>query len=97
MPKSIDEYVHRIGRTGRVGNDGKATSFFDPDQDGSLAADLMKILKLADQEVPDFLQSCSGGGGGGNFGNKFGGRDFRNVKVIVVNLVRHFLLNMTFS
>ena len=29
MPKSIDEYVHRIGRTGRVGNIGKATSFFD--------------------------------------------------------------------
>ena len=30
LPKSIDEYVHRIGRTGRVGNVGKATSFFDP-------------------------------------------------------------------
>ena len=29
MPKEIDEYVHRIGRTGRVGNLGKATSFFD--------------------------------------------------------------------
>jgi superfamily II DNA/RNA helicase len=30
LPESIDEYVHRIGRTGRVGNTGKATSFFDP-------------------------------------------------------------------
>ena len=30
LPKTIDEYVHRIGRTGRVGNTGKATSFFDP-------------------------------------------------------------------
>lgn len=29
LPKSIDEYVHRIGRTGRVGNRGKAVSFFD--------------------------------------------------------------------
>ena len=29
LPKEIDEYVHRIGRTGRVGNTGKATSFFD--------------------------------------------------------------------
>ena len=29
LPKSIDEYVHRIGRTGRVGNKGKSTSFFD--------------------------------------------------------------------
>lgn len=32
MPKDIDEYVHRIGRTGRLGNEGKATSFFDPEQ-----------------------------------------------------------------
>lgn len=30
MPKDVDEYVHRIGRTGRVGNKGKATSFYDP-------------------------------------------------------------------
>lgn len=30
LPESIDEYVHRIGRTGRVGNVGKSTSFFDP-------------------------------------------------------------------
>ena len=30
MPKEVDEYVHRIGRTGRLGNTGKATSFFDP-------------------------------------------------------------------
>merc|ERR1712098_974434 len=26
MPSDVDEYVHRIGRTGRVGNLGKATS-----------------------------------------------------------------------
>lgn len=31
LPKSIDEYVHRIGRTGRVGNRGMAVSFFDAD------------------------------------------------------------------
>lgn len=28
MPTSIDDYVHRIGRTGRVGNRGVAVSFF---------------------------------------------------------------------
>ena len=44
LPKSIDEYVHRIGRTGRVGNRGKATSFYDPDVDAHLARDLVKIL-----------------------------------------------------
>lgn len=31
LPREIDEYVHRIGRTGRVGNCGKATSFYEPD------------------------------------------------------------------
>jgi hypothetical protein len=30
MPNSIDDYVHRIGRTGRAGNDGNATSFITP-------------------------------------------------------------------
>lgn len=32
LPKSIDEYVHRIGRTGRLGNQGKAISFYDKDE-----------------------------------------------------------------
>lgn len=32
MPKNIDEYVHRIGRTGRLGNEGRSTSFYDPEQ-----------------------------------------------------------------
>lgn len=32
LPKTIDEYVHRIGRTGRVGNVGKSTAFFDPER-----------------------------------------------------------------
>lgn len=32
LPKGIDDYVHRIGRTGRVGNKGKATSFYDAEQ-----------------------------------------------------------------
>jgi probable ATP-dependent RNA helicase DDX4 len=45
LPKNIDEYVHRIGRTGRVGNCGKATSFYDPQVDAPLAKDLLKILQ----------------------------------------------------
>ena len=44
LPKEIDEYVHRIGRTGRCGNLGKATSFFDPDSDGSLARELTQAM-----------------------------------------------------
>ena len=45
LPSSIDEYVHRIGRTGRCGNLGKATSFFSADSDHAMAAPLLRILK----------------------------------------------------
>ncbi|KRT86759.1 helicase [Oryctes borbonicus] len=61
LPKHIEEYVHRIGRTGRVGNRGKATSFFDFGQDMNLAKDLLKVLKEAEQPVPDWLEQHSHG------------------------------------
>ncbi|KAG0035441.1 hypothetical protein BGZ81_007985 [Podila clonocystis] len=50
----IDEYVHRIGRTARVGNVGKATSFFN-DKNLHIAPQLAKILQECRQEIPDFL------------------------------------------
>lgn len=48
-------------------------------QDSAIADDLVKILRQANQNVPDFL-AAGGGGGGGDFGerNNFGGRDVRN-------------------
>ena len=62
MPKDIDEYVHRIGRTGRCGNKGMATSFFDEERDAEMAEPLVKILSNAKQSVPDFLQEMATGG-----------------------------------
>jgi len=56
MPKEIDEYVHRIGRTGRCGNKGKATSFYNEERDNEIKAQLVQILAGAQQEVPSFLQ-----------------------------------------
>ncbi len=44
LPQEIEEYVHRIGRTGRIGNQGKATSFFCRGKDEGLARGLVKIL-----------------------------------------------------
>lgn len=79
LPKSIDDYVHRIGRTGRVGNCGKATSFYQEDEDVTLCPDLVRILEQAGQPVPDFLMNGGGGGGGGGAqGSSFGGRDVRS-------------------
>lgn len=59
----IDEYVHRIGRTARIGHLGTSTSFFS-DRDEQLAPALVKILKENDQPVPDFLQNLAGETGG---------------------------------
>ncbi|KAL1611307.1 hypothetical protein SLS59_000025 [Nothophoma quercina] len=50
----ITEYVHRIGRTARIGNEGKATSFYN-ERNEDIAEDLVKILIESKQEVPDFL------------------------------------------
>ncbi|KAH6620439.1 P-loop containing nucleoside triphosphate hydrolase protein [Boeremia exigua] len=51
----ITEYVHRIGRTARIGNEGKATSFYN-DRNEDIGEDLVKILLESKQEVPDFLE-----------------------------------------
>ena len=55
LPKTIEEYVHRIGRTGRLGNSGKSTSFYDSRADCGIAADLVKVL--ADSHQVTHLQS----------------------------------------
>jgi ATP-dependent RNA helicase DDX3X len=58
MPNSdyggIHEYVHRIGRTARIGNVGMATSFYN-DKNEDIAEALTKLLLETQQEVPDFL------------------------------------------
>ncbi|XP_014256152.1 ATP-dependent RNA helicase vasa-like [Cimex lectularius] len=80
LPSTIEEYVHRIGRTGRVGNRGKATSFYDPDIDFSLSADLLKVLEDSNQTLPLFLAGSKPYGSGGfeRKENGFIGKDFRN-------------------
>lgn len=81
LPKSIDEYVHRIGRTGRCGNTGKAVSFFDPAPDTPLARSLVKVLSGAQQEVPSWLEeiafSAHGTTGFNPHGNVFASCDSR--------------------
>jgi len=56
LPDNIDDYVHRIGRTGRAGNTGLATAFFNPSGDRNLAKPLVKLLRESKQEVPQWLQ-----------------------------------------
>ncbi|KAI2473759.1 DEAD-domain-containing protein [Annulohypoxylon bovei var. microspora] len=87
LPTDIDDYVHRIGRTGRAGNTGHSTAFFNRGNRG-VVRDLIELLKEANQEVPSFLETIAressygggrGGRGGGSRGRGQGGanRDFR--------------------
>ena len=55
MPKNIEDYIHRIGRTGRVGHKGMAFSFYN-DKNKVIAEDLVKQMIKAKQEIPDFLK-----------------------------------------
>ncbi|GAB0203497.1 probable ATP-dependent RNA helicase DDX4 [Grus japonensis] len=61
LPSTIEEYVHRIGRTGRCGNTGKAVCFFDNSTDSHLAQSLVKVLSDAQQEVPVWLEEIAFG------------------------------------
>ncbi|XP_021737705.1 ATP-dependent RNA helicase-like protein DB10 [Chenopodium quinoa] len=79
FPTGIEDYVHRIGRTGRAGATGVAYSFFN-DQDSKYASDLVKILEGANQKVPQEVRDMAlrgGGGGMGRFRRPYGsgGRD----------------------
>ncbi|KAM7186588.1 P-loop containing nucleoside triphosphate hydrolase protein [Rhypophila sp. PSN 637] len=51
----IEEYTHRIGRTGRIGFRGLATSFYT-ERDEPLASVLTRTLMETNQEIPDFLE-----------------------------------------
>ena len=52
-PVTIDDYVHKIGRTGRKGKLGKAITFVDQKADASVLRGIVEILKSSEQIVPD--------------------------------------------
>jgi len=87
MPSDVEEYVHRIGRTGRMGNLGLATSFFN-DRNRNLTRELVELIIESNQELPSWLEAMAmesrsfGGGGGRPRGGRgrsggFSSRDYR--------------------
>lgn len=75
---AVEDYVHRIGRTGRAGAKGIATTLFTQG-DRKCAGQLVEVMKKANQEIPDALQAMVprpryGGRGGGRGGR--GGRGY---------------------
>jgi ATP-dependent RNA helicase DDX41 len=55
MPSEIENYVHRIGRTGRAGKTGVATTFINKSCDETTLLDLKGLLKEARQRIPPVL------------------------------------------
>merc|ERR1719211_810126 len=75
FPNNVEDYVHRIGRTGRGGGFGTAITFFTR-QDSKKARPLIKCLEDCNQEVPAELRQLAASApmGGGRFRGRGGGR-----------------------
>ncbi|KAI4121237.1 MAG: hypothetical protein LQ338_006477 [Usnochroma carphineum] len=73
-PNNSEDYVHRIGRTGRAGSKGTAITLFTTDN-SKQARDLVAVLTESKQQIDPRLHEMArygGGGGGGRYGG--GGR-----------------------
>jgi ATP-dependent RNA helicase DDX41 len=55
MPNELESYVHRIGRTGRRGRTGVATTFVNRETPQEVLLDLKHLLMQARQVIPPFL------------------------------------------
>merc|ERR1712217_66272 len=60
LPKTVEIYTHRIGRTGRNGQTGTALAYYS-DLDWRLAKPLLEFMKLNDQMPPGFLEDIAEG------------------------------------
>mmetsp|Transcript_68996 Transcript_68996/g.174322 ORF Transcript_68996/g.174322 Transcript_68996/m.174322 type:complete len:564 (-) Transcript_68996:21-1712(-) len=62
MPTEIDCYIHRIGRTGRIGNEGKAISFLSTDDSNcslesvGILKELVGVMTNSGKDLPDWLE-----------------------------------------
>lgn len=87
-PNNSEDYVHRIGRTGRAGARGTAITLFTTDSaytasspmlsnaenspDAKQARDLVAVLVESKQQIEPRLQEMARYGGGGG-GGRYGG------------------------
>ena len=56
-PNEIDDYVHRIGRTGRKGTNGIAITYITDDSSTFVLKKIMQEMKKCDQKVPDWVNN----------------------------------------
>ena len=65
-PKTVEDYIHRIGRTGRAGAKGSAMTFVAQESDSAMMRDIAKVIKDVGQPVPPELDVSAGGRAGGS-------------------------------
>lgn len=54
FPRSVQSYVHRIGRTGRAGREGKAVTYFT-DEDAPYLKSIANVLLQSGSSVPEWI------------------------------------------
>jgi len=59
LPEDPEAYVHRIGRTGRMGKDGRAIAFVTPEQGGRLTDIECFINKQIEEDSIEGFESCT--------------------------------------
>ncbi len=59
LPQFCDDYVHRVGRTGRMGREGVAYSFVLPEEGNELTRIEMRINRLLKRDEIAGFESCS--------------------------------------
>merc|ERR1712194_196207 len=61
VPKTIEDYIHRIGRTGRAGAGGTAVTFFGCDGASMvrMAQSIIQVMEDVGQVPPDALRSLT--------------------------------------
>lgn len=72
FPKDIENYIHRIGRTGRSDNKGTSVTFLS-EEDANSSRKLISILKESEQTVPEELYRLSRFARESKVHNRFGG------------------------
>merc|ERR1719343_790302 len=67
-----EDYVHRIGRTGRAGAKGYAVTFMSR-ADAGKARGIVEVMQRTGQEVSPQLEGLAKAGGGGGTRSRYGG------------------------
>lgn len=83
-PNHIEDYVHRVGRTGRAGQKGTAITFISKDDEDQYAPDLVRAYRESGAPIPNDLQLMADGfetkrkaGVAKAHGSGFGGSGFK--------------------